>query len=82
MQGEGAAFLKDLKAKVHTGQKIEDANRKKALTLSAWFDELAGKKETNFKASGWKTACNLPRSATGAAALTSTSKAPLSPICP
>ena len=41
-QAQAALFLKDLKARVHTGQKIEEANTKRALTLNAWFDDLAG----------------------------------------
>lgn len=48
-QGEGAAFLKDLKARVHTGQKIEEANTKKTLTLRCWFDDLAGTKANGFE---------------------------------
>ena len=47
-QGQAARFLKDLKARVHTGQKIEGANAKKMLTLNAWFDELAGSTENGF----------------------------------
>lgn len=48
-QTEAKEFLRDLKARVHTGQVIEDANQKKALTLNAWFDELAGAKEIKDK---------------------------------
>lgn len=45
-QAEAARFLKELKARVHTGQKIEESNTKKALTLNAWFDDLAGTSES------------------------------------
>lgn len=47
-QAEAARFLKELKARVHTGQKIEEASSKRALTLNAWFDELAGNAENEF----------------------------------
>lgn len=47
-QGQAASFLKELKARVHSGQKIEVANSKRALTLNAWFDELAGNAENEF----------------------------------
>jgi len=47
-QAEAARFLKELKARVHTGQKIEESNTKKALTLNAWFDDLAGTSESGY----------------------------------
>ncbi len=47
-QSESARFLKELKARVYTGQKIEEASTKRALTLNAWFDELAGDTENGF----------------------------------
>ena len=47
-QAEAARFLKELKARVHTGQKIEESNTKKALTLNAWFDDLAGTSERGY----------------------------------
>lgn len=47
-QAESAKFLKELKARVHTGQKIEEASTKRALTLNTWFDELAGNAENGF----------------------------------
>lgn len=47
-QAEAARFLKELKARVHTGQKIEKSNTKKALTLNAWFDDLAGTSESGY----------------------------------
>jgi integrase len=49
LQGDAANFLKDLKARVHTGQKVEAANAKRALTLSAWFDDLAGTAANGFQ---------------------------------
>lgn len=48
-QAEAARYLKDLKARVHTGQRIEEANSKRALTLNAWFDDLAGTAATGYK---------------------------------
>lgn len=47
-QAEAARFLKELKAKVHTGQKVTEASAKRLLILNAWFDDLAGTKENNF----------------------------------
>ena len=47
-QGQASSFLKELKARVHTGQRIEEANAKRGLTLNAWFDELAGNAENGF----------------------------------
>ena len=47
-QAEAVIFLRDLKAKVHTGQKVEDASAKRALTLNAWFDDLAGTATNNY----------------------------------
>lgn len=47
-QAEAARFLKELKARVHTGQKIEESNTKKPLTLNAWFDDLAGTSESGY----------------------------------
>lgn len=47
-QGEASRFLKELKAKVHTGQKVTEASAKRLLTLNAWFDDLAGTKENDF----------------------------------
>ncbi|MCW5945939.1 MAG: tyrosine-type recombinase/integrase [Fimbriimonadales bacterium] len=47
-QAEAARFLKELKARVHTGQKIKESNTKKALTLNAWFDDLAGTSESGY----------------------------------
>ncbi|BBO23182.1 phage integrase family protein [Candidatus Nitrosymbiomonas proteolyticus] len=47
-QAEAARFLKELKVRVHTGQKIEVANAKRALTLNTWFDELAGTSANGF----------------------------------
>lgn len=47
-QAVAARFLKELKAKVHTGQKVTEASAKRLLTLSGWFDDLAGTKENNF----------------------------------
>ncbi|MEP0765917.1 MAG: tyrosine-type recombinase/integrase [Fimbriimonadia bacterium] len=47
-QAEAARFLKELKARVHTGQKVEESNTKKALTLNAWFDDLAGTSECGY----------------------------------
>lgn len=47
-QGQAASFLKELRARVHTGQKVEAAYAKKALTLNAWFDELGGTAEDGF----------------------------------
>ncbi len=47
-QAEAARFLKELKARVHTGQKIREASTKKALTLNAWFDDLAGTSESGY----------------------------------
>ncbi|MCL4285811.1 MAG: tyrosine-type recombinase/integrase [Fimbriimonadaceae bacterium] len=41
-QAEAARFLKELKAKVHTGQKVTEAATKRLLTLNGWFDDLAG----------------------------------------
>lgn len=41
-QAEAARFLKELKAKVHTGQRVADTSAKRLLTLNAWFDDLAG----------------------------------------
>ncbi len=48
-QAEAARFLKELKAKVHTGQKVAEASTKRLLTLNAWFDDLAGTQENNFQ---------------------------------
>lgn len=48
-QTEAARFLKELKAKVHTGQKVTEASAKRLLTLNAWFDDLAGTNENNFQ---------------------------------
>jgi len=47
-QAEAANFLKELKARVHTGQRVEAAKAKRALTLNAWFDELAGTSENGY----------------------------------
>ena len=47
-QAEAASFLKDLKARVHTRQKVEAANSKRPLTLNGWFDDLAGTTANNF----------------------------------
>lgn len=47
-QGQASSSLKELKARVHTGQRIEEANAKRGLTLNAWFDELAGNAENGF----------------------------------
>ncbi|MCZ7579490.1 MAG: tyrosine-type recombinase/integrase [Fimbriimonadaceae bacterium] len=47
-QAEAARFLKELRARVHTGQKIEESNTKKPLTLNAWFDDLAGTSESGY----------------------------------
>ncbi|KAA0232918.1 MAG: hypothetical protein EDM74_13320 [Armatimonadetes bacterium] len=47
-QAEAARFLKELKAKVHTGQKVTEAAAKRLLTLNAWFDDLAGTKDNDF----------------------------------
>jgi len=47
-QAEAARFLKELKAKVHTGQKVTEASAKRLLTLNGWFDDLAGTKEDDF----------------------------------
>lgn len=47
-QAESARFLKELKVRVHTGQKVQEASTKRALTLNAWFDELAGNTENTF----------------------------------
>lgn len=48
-QAEAARFLKELKAKVHTGQKVAEATNKRLLTLNAWFDDLAGTQKNNFQ---------------------------------
>lgn len=47
-QAEAARFLKELKARVHTGQKVAETSAKRLLTLNAWFDDLAGTKENGF----------------------------------
>ena len=47
-QGQASSFLKELKARVHTGQRIKEAKAKRGLTLNAWFDELAGNAENGF----------------------------------
>lgn len=48
-QAEAARFLKELKAKVHTGQRVTEASTKRLLTLNAWFDDLAGTTLNNFQ---------------------------------
>lgn len=48
-QAEAARFLKELKAKVHTGQRVTEASTKRLLTLNAWFDDLAGTSLNNFQ---------------------------------
>lgn len=48
-QAEAARFLKELKTRVHTGQKIEAAAAKRLLTLNGWFDDLAGTEENEFR---------------------------------
>lgn len=48
-QAEAARFLKELKAKVHTGQRVTEASTKGLLTLNAWFDDLAGTAQNNFQ---------------------------------
>jgi len=47
-QAEAARFLKELKAKVHTGQKVTEASTKRLVTLNGWFDDLAGTKDNEF----------------------------------
>ena len=54
-QAESVKFIKELKARVHAGQKIEEANTKTALTLNAWFEELAGNAENGLSGTGAKT---------------------------
>lgn len=58
-QTQAKDFLADLKAKVRTGQKIAEAGKKKALTLNAWFDELAGTKENKYQGR-WSEDGGLP----------------------
>ncbi len=63
-QAEAARFLKDLKARVHTGQKIEEANAKRALILNAWFDDLAGKTANGYQGRWREDGMKLPTIAT------------------
>ncbi len=63
-QAEAAKFLKELKVRVHTGQKIEEANVKRALTLNAWFDELAGKAKDSYQGRWQEDGMKVPTIAT------------------